>query len=134
MKEKTGIKTILGGIRAIGYCVDCTLLNSASVLAQHRERLYFVCIRSDLVEARKQGDHYPAPDGDSETAGGSGGETAHLRGADGFRFPFPVLPSLGKVVKDILEPEGSVPAALTLDEQRWAKVSGSNCEFPPTLY
>ena len=91
------IKTILGGIRAVGYCVDCTLMNSASVLAQHRERLYFVCIRSDLVSARKQGDHRTSPADESDTDATTGGETAHLRGPDGFRFPFPVLPSLGKV-------------------------------------
>jgi hypothetical protein len=30
------LATILSGIKAIGYCVDYTLVNSATVLAQHR--------------------------------------------------------------------------------------------------
>lgn len=110
------LNTILRGIRAIGYCVDYTLLNSATVLAQHRERLYFVCIRADLVERRQDWQPDPVP----TTSAAEPALTSS------FKFPWPELPDLHSTVGDVLEPEEAVPASLSLDEHRWAKISNSS--------
>ena len=124
--------------------MDHRLLNSASVLAQQRERLYFVCIRADLVRKRRRRQHATTAAADAADAAATAAAAAAARGADNadeaaatgggegaeaaeaFAFPWPELPNLHRKVKDILEPEAEVPAALTLDAHRWAKVSGSN--------
>lgn len=43
------LKSILSNIAGVGYHVAYQIVNSRSILPQYRERLYFVCIRSDLV-------------------------------------------------------------------------------------
>eukprot|EP01043_Picozoa_sp_COSAG02_P056323 COSAG02_NODE_6663_length_3432_cov_2.297930_2_plen_228_part_00 len=119
------LATILRGIRAIGYCVDYTLLNSATVLAQHRERLYFVCVRADLVERRRdrQPGSVPTPSAADFAPTSS---TAPKKQVPCFKFPWPELPDLHRKVGDVLEPEEAVPASLSLDEHRWAKISNSS--------
>lgn len=106
------LRTIVAGLRAIGYEVEYRLLNSSSLLAQHRARLYFVCVRADLLARLRPGAAAVAPSGADGEAGG-------------FGFPWPVLPELNRRVKHILEPESAVPARHTLEPHRWSKVSSS---------
>jgi site-specific DNA-cytosine methylase len=117
------------------------------VLAQHRERLYFIAVRADLVHGRRlpslalvqEGAHVSVSSGPGvETTGGSATSCSVKPAAQTsegvtetnestiFKFPWPELPNLNRTVGDILEPEETVPASLALDEHRWAKISGSS--------
>ncbi|KAK3272738.1 hypothetical protein CYMTET_18980 [Cymbomonas tetramitiformis] len=46
--EGRSLKLILRELRSAGYCVSYQVINASLLLAQHRQRVYFVGIRSDL--------------------------------------------------------------------------------------
>ena len=100
--------------------------------AYYRERLYFVCIRADLVDARRERQNTAAAADENEKEEAAAAGSSSSSPSESFspppslKFPWPGLPDLKKTVQDILEPEDTVPASLTLDEHRWAKVSGSS--------
>ena len=122
------MRTIVRAIRAIGYAVDYRLIDASPLVPQHRDRVYIVAVRSDLVERLRSGSGDDGgSDGGSDSGSGGGGVTGD------FAFPFPLpLPQLDRRVRDILEKECDVPARFTLEEAKWAKVSSSSyfAKFP----
>ena len=83
-------RTIRGRLEEIGYTVFDQVIDAASYVPQHRERVFIVGFRRDLY-----GDNPP------------------------FEFPDPPA-GPAPTVSSILEPPGAVPEKYTLSDKLWA--------------
>lgn len=92
---------ILGALADAGYTVRARVLNSAALLAQRRNRLYFVALRSDLCAAARAFAWPELATGAAERTGGAPPRAC---------------------VASILQPAAEVGASYTLVPHLWAGV------------
>ena len=132
--EGETVAKIVEAISSIGYAVDYRVIDSSPLVPQHRDRVYFVAVRRDVL-SRLRG---ASRDGAAAGAGAAGAtaratEAAAENSDASFAFPFPLpLPQLDRRVRDILEADADVDARFTLDTDKWNKVSSSTyfAKFP----
>ena len=149
------VARIVEAIRSIGYDVDYRVVDSSPLVPQHRDRVYFVAVRRDILARLRSAERAGAPeaaapeaappeatqgvqaasDEPSKRAPEAAPALASIEEASdsAFAFPFPLpLPQLDRRVRDILEDEADVDPRFTLDAEKWDKVSGSTyfAKFP----
>jgi len=95
------IATITAELEGLGYRLSQRVINSSALLPQHRQRLYIVGLRTDLVDA------------------------AAADGAPPFQWPR--LPLLARCLGDVLEgEEGGGVAEAALSDHQWSKIRESS--------
>ena len=97
------IHTKQDALEGVGYNVSVRVYNSASLLPQHRERVFLACIlRSHIPRDSNNNNSDPSP------------------------VPcmsWPILPAAGEIkVREILDSRESIPSDLYLSDRRWSKV------------
>jgi hypothetical protein len=127
-------------LRGVGYVVESCVVNSLAVLPQHRERLYFVGLRADLVSTARSA---TVTDGTAAAAAGAAAAVARqprwrfawpagLEVAErcesgqsfGRRCPCRRLDTSGSpALRQILQPEDELPSDIWLTATQWGKVA-----------
>jgi DNA-cytosine methyltransferase len=112
---------VLAALRGVGYSVDYRVINSVALLPQHRERLYLVGLRADLVGAS-------ADSQDSWTFSWPPGLEVGARCVSeqpfGRRCPCRRLDTSGTpALRQILQSENELPSDIWLTSTQWSKIA-----------
>ncbi len=111
---------VLAALRGVGYSVDCRVVNSIALLPQHRERLYLVGLRADLVGASAKQDSWIFPWPRSLEVGERCVSAQHF----GRRCPCRRLDTSGTpALRQILQADNELPSDIWLTVNQWSKIS-----------
>jgi DNA (cytosine-5)-methyltransferase 1 len=92
LDDGDALRVILSQLSSEGYHVTYGIYNSSKILAQARKRLYIIAIRNDLTSQK------------------------------GFHYDLPLIPSLNRVLSDIIEPHDSIPHEYILKDSVWQRI------------